>query len=134
MYGYFTIFLRFYDPILRSDFSEPFPIRVKISILTTMILIVFAIIAIVILYLILLGIKDNSRMKNRQIYLGYLQLKNDTSHFCLDYIVHFKRQISHYSMFLIFIAYYRLKIYKEIKKWSWIFCRKKINISILKYI
>ena len=63
------------------------------------ILIVFAIIAIVILYLILLGIKDNSRTKNRQIYLGYLQLKNDTSHFCLDYTVPFKRQTSHYYMF-----------------------------------
>jgi len=40
--------------------------------------------------IILLRIKDNSRIKNRQIYLGYLQLKNYTSHFCFNYIVLFR--------------------------------------------
>ena len=70
------------------------------------ILIVFAIIAIVILYLILLGIKDNSKTKNRQIYLGYLQLKNDTSHFCLDYTVIFRRQINNYSTQKIYISFF----------------------------
>jgi hypothetical protein len=40
---FFTIFLRFYDPFLRSEFAYGFPCRVKITILTTLILIILSI-------------------------------------------------------------------------------------------
>ena len=49
-----------------------------------------------ILYLILLE-KNTTQKKIKQIYLHYLQFKNMRVTSCFNYIVPFRRQISHHS-------------------------------------